>query len=145
MLRTEEYDPIKGINYGKVAIDFDSVPRVGDSFLLEPNTEAPGDNGAIRRIALLQTESVFSGNANAADAYTAIVNDMGTIGYVAQLSSDALSVVYSQAENSESERSGVTLDEEAAQLIRFQQSFQAAAQVIQVTSKVFDAIISAAR
>ena len=145
VLRTEQYDPIEGISYGRVAIDFDSVPRVGDSFLLEPNIEAPGDNGAIRRIALLQTESVFSGNANAADAYTAIVNDMGTIGYVAQLSSDALSVVYSQAEDSESERSGVTLDEEAAQLIRFQQSFQAAAQVIQVTSKVFDAIISAAR
>jgi flagellar hook-associated protein 1 FlgK len=40
---------------------------------------------------------------------------------------------------------GVSLDEEAAQLIRFQQSYQAAAQIIRVSNEIFDTLISVAR
>jgi flagellar hook-associated protein 1 FlgK len=38
---------------------------------------------------------------------------------------------------------GVNLDEEAARLIQFQQSYQAAAKVLQVAQSVFDILLQA--
>ena len=145
VVRKQEFDPLKSITYKGIDIKFDTAPVVGDSFVVEPNLDAPGDNGGIRRIALLQTQPIFLGNRNAADAYTDIVNDMGAKGFVAEISQQALDVVYTQAVEAESAASGVTLDREAADLVRYQQSFQAAAQIIQVSTRLFDSIIQATR
>jgi flagellar hook-associated protein 1 FlgK len=60
---------------------------------------------------------------------------------LAELSRDAMTVVYDQAEASREAAVGVNLDEEAADLIRFQQAYQAAAQVIQVSQRMFDTLI----
>jgi flagellar hook-associated protein 1 FlgK len=49
--------------------------------------------------------------------------------------------VYDQAVEAKDQMSGVNLDEEAADLIRFQQAFQASAQIIQISSKLFDSIL----
>jgi len=145
VVRKQTFDPLKPIIYKGIDIRFDNAPEVGDSFVVEPNLDAPGDNGGIRRIALLQTQPIFLGSRNAGDAYTDIVNEMGAKGFVAEISQQALDVVYTQAVEAESAASGVTLDKEAADLVRFQQSFQAAAQVIQVSTRLFDSIIQATR
>ncbi len=145
VVRKTTFDPLKPIVYKGIDISFDNSPVVGDSFIVEANLDAPGDNGGIRRIALLQTQPIFLGNRNVADAYTDIVNDMGAKGFVAEISKQALDVVYTQAVEAESATSGVTLDREAADLVRYQQSFQAAAQVIQVSTRLFDSIIQATR
>ena len=145
VVRKQTFDPLKPIIYKGIDIRFDNAPEVGDSFVVEPNLDAPGDNGGIRRIALLQTQPIFLGSRNAGDAYTDIVNDMGAKGFVAEISQQALEVVYTQAVEAESAASGVTLDKEAADLVRYQQSFQAAAQVIQVSTRLFDSIIQATR
>jgi len=50
-----------------------------------------------------------------------------------------------QAEAAKSEVSGVNLDEEAADLLRFQQAYQAAAQVINVANSLFDSLLNAVR
>jgi hypothetical protein len=55
---------------------------------------------------------------------------------------DALTVVRDQAEENRDKVSGVNLDEEAANLIRFQQAYQASAKVMQVASQLFDAMIA---
>ena len=145
IVRKQAFDPLKPIIYKGIDIRFDNAPLVGDSFVVEPNLDAPGDNGGIRRIALLQTQPIFLGSRNAGDAYTDIVNDMGAKGFVAEISKQALDVVYTQAVEAESAASGVTLDREAADLVRYQQSFQAAAQIIQVSTRLFDSIIQATR
>ena len=145
VVRKQAFDPLKPIIYKGIDIRFDNAPLVGDSFVVEPNLDAPGDNGGIRRIALLQTQPIFVGGRNASDAYTDIVNDMGAKGFIAEISQQALDVVYTQAVEAESAASGVTLDREAADLVRYQQSFQAAAQIIQVSTRLFDSIIQATR
>ena len=69
---------------------------------------------------------------------------MSTVGNKATLSrisQEALQVVYDQAVETKDAVSGVSLDSEAADLIRFQQAYQASAQVIQVASKLFDSIL----
>jgi len=53
-----------------------------------------------------------------------------------------MQVVFDQAVASKDQISGVSLDEEAAELIRFQQAYQASAQIIQVASKLFDSILT---
>ena len=50
-----------------------------------------------------------------------------------------------QAESLRSSTSGVNLDEEAARLIQYQQSYQAAAKILQVAQSVFDTLLDAAR
>jgi flagellar hook-associated protein 1 FlgK len=49
--------------------------------------------------------------------------------------------VYDQAYSTREESSGVNLDDEAANLIRFQQAYQAAAQVILAAQKSFDTLL----
>ena len=53
---------------------------------------------------------------------------------MAELGKEAMSVIRDQAMESRDSKVGVNLDEEAANLIRFQQAYQAAAQVIQCHS-----------
>ena len=75
------------------------------------------------------------------EAYLNIVNVAGTKATLAEVSESALKVVFDQAIQAREDRAGVSLDEEAADLIRYQQAYQASAQVIQISSKIFDAIL----
>ena len=66
---------------------------------------------------------------------------MGISANLAELSRDAMTVIHDQAEASRQAAVGVNLDEEVADLIRFQQAYQAAAQVIQMSQRMFDTLI----
>jgi flagellar hook-associated protein 1 len=63
----------------------------------------------------------------------------------AQSGLDAQTALLNQSLQSQQNVSGVNLDEEAANLIKFQQSYQAAAQVINVASALFDSLLAAVR
>ena len=62
---------------------------------------------------------------------------------MAELGKEAMTVIRDQAEASRESAVGVNLDEEAANLIRFQQAYQAAAQVIQMSQRLFDTLLQA--
>ena len=76
------------------------------------------------------------------DGYIDLSGTVGSASTLAKISQEALQVVYDQAVVAKDTISGVSLDQEAADLIRFQQAFQAAAQIIQTSNKLFDSIIS---
>ena len=78
-----------------------------------------------------------------AEAYRDLVAGAGSRSRLAQLNEDAMQVVKDQAEASREAAVGVNLDEEASDLIRFQQAYQAAAQVIQISQRMFDTLIQA--
>jgi len=70
------------------------------------------------------------------------------VGSAGSLAKDALTTqnaVYQQALQSQQGVSGVNIDEEAASLVRYQQAYQASAQVISTASQIFDALLSAVR
>ena len=67
---------------------------------------------------------------------------MGNISRQANIAQEALTVVHEQAVSARDKVSGVSLDEEAANLIRFQQAYQASAKVMQVAGVLFDAVLA---
>mgnify|MGYP001990156909 CR=1 FL=1 len=71
-----------------------------------------------------------------------MVSDVGNRTNVVQVNLAAQQGLTEQLSAVKLSESGVNLDEEAANLIRFQQSYQASARVIQVSSELFDTIIS---
>ncbi|MGX2040112.1 flagellar hook-associated protein FlgK [Methylocaldum sp. MU1018] len=106
----------------------------------------PGDNTNARALAQLQTTpSLLGGKATYQDAYNEIVGDVGTLSHAAEIDSTAQKQLLDHARQARDSVSGVNLDEEAANLLRYQQAYQAAAQLIPVLNDMFDALIGAVR
>ncbi|MEM7611946.1 MAG: flagellar hook-associated protein FlgK [Pseudomonadota bacterium] len=121
-------------------------PTAGDEFTIERNTGASGDNRNALALAATQSEGVLGGGSlSVGQSYSQLVASVGSMTRQANASADAQSVVLQGAENRRLAASGVDLDQEAAELVRFQQSYQAAAQVISVASTLFDTLINATR
>jgi len=106
----------------------------------------PGDNTVALSLADLEKKSVLlNGKATFNDAYGQLVAKVGTLTHGAKISSSAQEVLLNQAKQNRENLAGVNLDEEAANLIKFQQSYQAAAQVVSVARSLFDTLIGAVR
>ncbi|HYE33910.1 flagellar hook-associated protein FlgK [Methylocaldum sp.] len=106
----------------------------------------PGDNTNARALAQLQTTpSLLGGKATYQDAYNDIVGDVGTLTHAAEIDSTAQRQLLDHAKQARDSVSGVNLDEEAANLLRYQQAYQAAAQLIPAMNDMFDALIGAVR
>jgi len=69
------------------------------------------------------------------------VNQVGNVARQAAIAQQALEVVYEQAKETRDGISGVSLDEEASALVRFQQAYQANAKVMQTSMALFDTIV----
>ncbi|WP_440055610.1 FlgK family flagellar hook-associated protein [Pseudoalteromonas sp. T1lg65] len=135
--------------------DIEGVPNTGDTFTIEFNTSGVDDNRNGLVLAQLQNSELVRQNvvagANADNhktfnqAYAGLVTEIGVITNQAQTNGAAFEALANQSEAWFESMSGVNLDEEAANLLRFQQSYSASAQVITVARTVFDTLLSAAR
>lgn len=106
----------------------------------------PGDNTVALSLANLEKKSVLlGGKSTLNDAYGQLISKVGAATQSAKISSSAQEALLNQAKQSRENLAGVNLDEEAANLIRFQQSYQAAAKAISVASSLFDTLIGALR
>jgi flagellar hook-associated protein 1 FlgK len=111
-----------------------------------PGSPVPGDNTVALGLANLEKKSVlFGGKATFNDAYGQLVAKTGALTHSAKINSAAQEALFNQAKQTRENLAGVNLDEEAANLIKFQQSYQAAAKVISVASSLFDTLIGAIR
>ena len=128
------------IEYRGTSISFSEKPKKGDEFRVAENASPGGNNKNI--LALIEwSKRPIIGGQTFSETYLALVSGVGTRSSMAELQREALQVVYDQAYNTREESSGVNLDDEAANLIRFQQAYQAAAQVIQAAQKAFDTLL----
>jgi flagellar hook-associated protein 1 FlgK len=82
-----------------------------------------------------------AGGKSIRDNYVDQINSVGNTSQQATITQQALKVVNDQAVASKASVSGVSLDQEAASLIRYQQAYQAAAKALQVSGVLFDAIV----
>lgn len=122
------------------------TPAAGDTFTLVANYGATGDNSNVLELASIQSTGILDGGSiSVGENYSQLVSTVGSATYQIQASLDAQNVVLANAENAVLERAGVNLDEEATNLIRYQQAYQAAAQVVSVTKNLFDTLLSATR
>jgi flagellar hook-associated protein FlgK len=145
VMATRRFDPHalpSTVSFMGMRLEFTSPPMPGDSFLVDGNGDGVGDNRAILALVELQDRAVMPGEMTLTDAYINQVSEIGNISRQAKVAQEALTVVYEQAIETREEVSGVSLDEEAADLIRFQQAYQASAKVMQTASTLFDAILT---
>ena len=136
-------DPIV-VNGSTVTIN--GTPAVGDQFTIEANYGASGDNSNGLLMANLQSAGILDGGTiSINENYSLLVSNVGATSHQLQASLDAQSVVKSNAEAAVSATSAVNLDEEAANLIKYQQAYQAVAQIVSVVSTMFDTLLAATR
>ena len=129
------------LQYRGLNIAFDKPPLAGDTFTVDSNQDGIGNNDTIRRIADMQQQDSFPPGGNTlSESYRLIMSGAGNVAGQAKIARDALAIVEQQAIEAREKAAGVNLDSEAADLIRFQQAYQAAARTIQVSTQLFDAI-----
>lgn len=131
------------INFNGMSVTIKGTPAVNDTFTIGPNTAGVGDgrNGVL--LAGLQTKNILNGNsATFQGNYAGTVNYVGNKTREVQISSDASATAVTQATAAMQTVSGVNLDEEAANLLRYQQAYQAAGKVMQVAGELFDTLLS---
>ena len=134
-----------GLDHG-YRMQLTGAPLAGDEFSAEYNTGGIGDNRNALLLAGLATDKLmYGGSASITDTYNGLVADVGTGTKQAEINSLAQKRILEQTQAPRESISGVNLDEEAANLIRYQQAYQAAAQVISTANSLFDTLLNAVR
>ncbi|MFK8047111.1 MAG: flagellar hook-associated protein FlgK [Halioglobus sp.] len=145
------YDPATQSNGATLSLpgfDFQvsGTPQSGDVLNIENNSNGSGDNrNALGLSALQSSRDLLGGTASYQDAYGSLVADIAVQTRQAETGSATENVLLAQAIGARESVSGVNLDEEAANLIRFQQAYQASAQMISVADELFQTLLSATR
>jgi len=138
------WQPGQAIALNGFEMSLDGVPASGDQFTVS-KTAYPGvSNGNALALAALRDQT-FVGGETVTDAYASVMAGVGVSVQGARTAADVSGAVASQARDRVSAETGVNLDEEAARLIQFQQSYQAAAKVLQVAQSVFDTLLQTTR
>ncbi|MDD5387698.1 MAG: flagellar hook-associated protein FlgK [Gallionellaceae bacterium] len=105
----------------------------------------PGDNRNALALAALRVGSTALNNGTFATAYNSLVGSTAAYASEADLSRSAYETLTKQAKDAQQAVSGVNLDEEAVNLIRYQQAYQASARAISVANTLFDSILAIGR
>ena len=157
---TPPYDNVlnqAGAPYNAYGFDFniEGAPATGDSFTLEFNTGGFDDNRNGLMLAGLQDKELVRANVVSSpsgdnltklnEAYGNLITDVGIKTSQAKTNQVAFESLANQSNAWYESISGVNLDEEAANLLRYQQSYAAAAQVLSTAGTVFDTLLNAAR
>ena len=129
-------------------------PENGDKFSIDFNKNGVSDNRNALKLADLQNKQVVGVDPNSANSnsgmnfnngYGDMVERVGTLTAQARRDDVATGAILQQSTDSRNSVSAVSLDEEAANLIQFEQYYNASAQVIQVARTLFDTLISTLR
>ena len=132
------------IQHNGWSVEITGAPAVGDSFTVSANTNGSGDNrNALLLADALQRPVLNNGTSTLSSAVGQFVGGIGVATRQAQVNRDAQAAVHNENLATLEGISGVNLDEEAANLIRYQQAYQAAAQLIKVADTLFQTLLSA--
>jgi len=133
--------PIVGLSF-----TISDIPQTGDNFVISNNVGASGDNRNALAIGELQYQSLLNG---AEDSFQEFYGSMvAQVGVNHRQGLDSLTVENSllqQAQDYRDSASGVNLDEEAANLLRYQQAYQASAQLVKVADELFQTLMNSIR
>ena len=138
------YTPGAAISYNGWTIQIDGAPAAGDTFTVAANSNGSGDNRNAVLLAGLQT-GALAGGATLSGAYGQLLARVGNATHEADLSSTAQTRLLEETQARQASVSGVNLDEEAANLLRYQQAYQAAGKLVSVASLLFDTLLQMGR
>ncbi|MCM2318455.1 flagellar hook-associated protein 1 FlgK [Geopseudomonas sagittaria] len=160
------YDEGNGtLSFAGMSVQVSGTPADGDRFVVQPTRRAAGqmassltdpariaagqpvdgsgsgDNRNALKLQALQTRSVVGGQATLNQSYAAMVSDVGNRTNIAAANLAVQQGLNEQLRGIQQAESGVNLDEEAANLIRYQQFYQANAKVIEIGAAVLDTLL----
>ncbi|WP_341886929.1 flagellar hook-associated protein FlgK [Variovorax sp. YR752] len=153
-IRSDAWTPATPAQRYDWALDLNGVPRNGDTITLGNTPFPAADNGnarammALRDAGLVGQRTLTSGTvvpgSSVTDAYANMLAEVGVRVQSAKLSAQQSASIADDADAALTSKVGVNLDEEAARLIQFQQSYQAAAKMLQVAQSLFDTLLQTA-
>jgi len=131
------------ITIGGFSFAISGTPANGDQFTILPNTSnKSGDNRNGLLLAGLQSQGTLNNSkTNYSDAYGQLINTVGNKARELKVTGTSEAAVLEQATAAVQSESGVNLDEEAANLLRYQQAYQAAGKMMQIASQLFDVLL----
>lgn len=131
------------ITYNGISVDVSGLPAGGDTFRIAANTGGVSDSRNAVKLAALQTQNTMEGGkATFQGGYASLVSGVGSVTRQVKISGESQQALLKQNELARSAVSGVNLDEEAANLIRYQQAYQASARSLDIAAKLFDTLLS---
>lgn len=137
------YTSGSNISFNGWTTQISGAPAVGDIFTIESNVNATGDNRNALLMSSMQTQNLMAnGTVNLQGAYGQLVGEIGAKTGELAVTSLAQTNMVAQTVAAQQAVSGVNLDEEAANLIRYQKAYQAAAKAMQIAQTMFDAIMA---
>jgi flagellar hook-associated protein 1 FlgK len=123
-------------------VKISGAPAAGDTFNVGPNTNGSGDNRNALANAALQTTGVLDNSTTSATgAVSALITGIGSQAAQVNTAQTAQTAVNTAATNNVASISGVNLDEEAANLLKWQQAYQASAQALAIGNTLFTTLI----
>ncbi len=134
------------ISYNGLSFVVSGAFRNGDVVNISNNATGTGDNRNAVLLAGLQTKNTMaSGSTSFQGAYGQFVSLVGNKAHELEVTNSAETKLLDQALQAQQAESGVNLDEEAANLLRYQQAYQAAGKLMQIASQLFDALLALGR
>ena len=140
---TIPYTSTATISFAGVSFEISGNLNNGDVFSLGNNTAGVSDGRNALALGQLQTQNTMSGKtASYQTSYAQLVSDAGNKSREINVKGQAQSALLKQATDARDSLSAVNLDEEAANLIRYQQAYQASAKMLDIGSKLFDVLLA---
>jgi flagellar hook-associated protein 1 FlgK len=129
---------------GGMSFTLNGLPADGDTFSIQRNTGL-GDTRNASLLGDLQSKNILdNGSATYQSAYAHIVSAIGNKTREVQVNAEASAAQLEQASKAADNVSGVNLDEEAANLLKYQQAYQAASKIMQVADTIFNSLLQIA-
>jgi len=122
------------------SLTLQGTPKAGDTVTVNANAFPSMSSGNATAMMNLRDVPMFDGAAMT-DGYAGLISQIGIRTQSADYASQVSSSIATNVERDRAGVSGVNLDEEAANLLQYQQAYQASAKVIQVAQTIFDTLI----
>jgi flagellar hook-associated protein 1 FlgK len=136
------YTPGGNISYNGWTAQISGNPVAGDVFTISPNNGGVADGRNALLLTALQTQNkMSSGTATYQGLYSQMVSQVGSKAQQTDAMAQTQSTLVQQSTLAQQSLSGVNLDEEAANLLRYQQAYQAAGKMIQIAQTLFQTVL----
>ena len=130
------------MTFNGITVTVSGTPANNDTFTVAKNAGGVSDGSNALLLGALQNKKTLgSGTASFNDAYAQLVSSVGNKARQVQIGFTAQTSLSAQIRAVQQSVSGVNQDEETANLLMFQQMYQANAKVIQTASTIFDAVL----
>ena len=127
-------------------VQISGTPAAGDTFTVQGNAGGTGDNRNALASAQQQNQGVLNnGTTSISGAISGMITGFGSLAQQVNTSQTAQTAINTQASDSVKSVSGVNLDEEAANLLQWQQAYQASAQALSIGSSLFTTLLTAVK